>query len=249
MRGCDYIRNAYLQAPTSEKHYIICGQEFGLENVGKRALIVRALYGGKAAGQDFWHHLRSCMDHLGFKSKGGDPDVWIRPMTRTDGTKLNEYVLLYTDDCLVVSENAEYILKKEIGRYFDLKETSIGPPSLYLDGHLRQVQIDDGTMAWAFSSTQYVQAVVKNVENHLAKSGQRLKPKATGSLPRDYRPEVDISDELGAEDASHYQSLIGILQWMVELGRVDICTEVSMVSSHLALPRKGHLEALMHLFA
>ena len=36
---------------------------------------------------------------------------------------------------------------------------------------------------------------------------------------------------------------------MVELGRVDICTEVSMLSSHLALPRQGHLEALFHLFA
>ena len=69
------IRNAYLQAPTSEKHYIICGEEFGIENIGKRAIIVRALYGGKAAGRDFWHHLRSCMEHLGFKSKGGDPDV------------------------------------------------------------------------------------------------------------------------------------------------------------------------------
>ena len=90
---------------------------------------------------------------------------------------------------------------------------------------------------------------MKNVENHLAKSGQRLKPKATGPLPRDYRLEIDVSDELGAEDASHYQSLIGILRWMVELGHVDICTEVSMMSSHLALPRKGHLEALMHLFA
>ena len=29
------IRNAYLQSPTSQKHYIICGPEFGLENVGK----------------------------------------------------------------------------------------------------------------------------------------------------------------------------------------------------------------------
>ncbi len=34
------IRNVYLQAPTSEKHYIMCGEEFGLENVGKIALIV-----------------------------------------------------------------------------------------------------------------------------------------------------------------------------------------------------------------
>ena len=58
-----------------EKHYIICGLEFGLDNLGKRALIVRALYGRKAAGRDFWHHLRICMGFLGFKSKGNEPDV------------------------------------------------------------------------------------------------------------------------------------------------------------------------------
>ena len=37
------ILNAYLQAPSSQKDYIICGAEFGLENVGKVALIHRAL--------------------------------------------------------------------------------------------------------------------------------------------------------------------------------------------------------------
>ena len=29
------IRNAYIQAPTSEKHYIICGPYCGIENEGK----------------------------------------------------------------------------------------------------------------------------------------------------------------------------------------------------------------------
>ena len=43
------IQNAYLTAPSSQKDYIICGEEFGLENVGKVALIHPALYGGKAA--------------------------------------------------------------------------------------------------------------------------------------------------------------------------------------------------------
>eukprot|EP00957_Ditylum_brightwellii_P110452 8423817-Ditylum_brightwellii.AAC.1 len=33
------IRNAYLQVPSSQKDYIICGPEFGLENIGKVALI------------------------------------------------------------------------------------------------------------------------------------------------------------------------------------------------------------------
>ena len=36
---------------------------------------------------------------------------------------------------------------------------------------------------------------------------------------------------------------------MVELGRVDICCEVSQMSSHLALPRTGHLQQLCHIFA
>jgi len=33
------IHNAYLQAPSLQMHYIICGIEFGIENVGHVALI------------------------------------------------------------------------------------------------------------------------------------------------------------------------------------------------------------------
>ena len=36
---------------------------------------------------------------------------------------------------------------------------------------------------------------------------------------------------------------------MVELGRIDIITEVSLLASHLALPRQGHLEAIFHMYA
>ena len=69
------IQNAFLQAPSSEKHFIICGPKFGLEPVGKIALMFRSFYGGKMAGRDFWIHLSSCMNLLGFKSIQGDPEV------------------------------------------------------------------------------------------------------------------------------------------------------------------------------
>ncbi len=36
--------------------------------------------------------------------------------------------------------------------------------------------------------------------------------------------------------------LIGMLQWMVEIGRVDILTEVSLMSSYMAMPREGHYQ-------
>ncbi len=34
---------------------------------------------------------------------------------------------------------------------------------------------------------------------------------------------------------------------MVELGCIDIATEVSLLSSHLAYPREGHLETALHV--
>ena len=90
-------------------------------------------------GRDFWIHLRSCINFLGFKLIQGDPEVWIREAVKADGTQYWEYVLLYVDDCLVVSENGEKVLRKEIGKYFVLKETSIGPPKVYLGGEMSLV--------------------------------------------------------------------------------------------------------------
>ena len=63
-----------------------------------------------------------------------------------------------------------------------------------------------------------------------------------------YRPELDTSPELGTRDASYFMSLIGVLRWIVELGRVDICLECSVMSSCLAMPRFGHLEQVLHIF-
>jgi hypothetical protein len=39
------------------------------------------------------------------------------------------------------------------------------------------------------------------------------------------------------------------MRWCVELGRIDIIAEVSMLSTHLCLPREGHLEAVFRVFA
>ena len=64
-----------------------------------------------------------------------------------------------------------------------------------------------------------------------------------------YRPELDVSPVLKQSEVSYYMSLIGILRWIVELGRVDIYLEVSVMSSHMAIPREGHLEQLLHIFA
>ena len=61
--------------------------------------------------------------------------------------------------------------------------------------------------------------------------------KAVTPMTNSYRPEINITPELGLEDAAYFHSLIGVLRWIVDLGRIDINIEVSILSSHLVLPR------------
>jgi hypothetical protein len=129
-----------------------------------------------------------------------------------------------------------HCVTKRDSQHFVLREESIEPPSQYLGGKLCEVTLENDTKAWAFGSCQYVQAAVCNVEDHLAKTGEKLPYKAPTPLSSGYRPEIDVSPELGNTDSSYFHSLVGVLRWIVELGRVDIDVEVSMMSSHLALP-------------
>ena len=87
----------------------------------ERGLSLVALCRGKAAGRDFRNHLRSCMSHLNFKPSLADPDVWMQPAIKSDRNEYHEYVLLYADDALVMSENAESILRDKLGKNFELK--------------------------------------------------------------------------------------------------------------------------------
>ena len=60
---------------------------------------------------------------------------------------------------------------------------------------------------------------------------------------------MDDTNALTPDDANYYQSQIRVLQWIVEIGRIDIITEVSMLASQMAMPWEGHLAALYQIFA
>ena len=172
------IQNVYLQAPASEKHYIICGNEFGIDNAGKVVLTRRALYGGKSSSADFLKHLRTCMEHLHFNPCKGDSEVWMREALDYDGTPYWEYVLLYVDDVLCVSAKCESVIRNELVKYFQIKESSIGPPDIYLGNKISKVTLENGNQAWSFSLSQYVQAAVRNVEKYLKEQNKCWSNKA-----------------------------------------------------------------------
>ena len=69
-------------------------------------------------------------------------------------------------------------------------------------------------------------------------------------MKANYHPDIDISDELGDDVATQFQQIIGILQlqWSVELGHINIITEVSFLLSFNVLLRRRHLKAAYLVF-
>ena len=56
----------------------------------------------------------------------------------------------------MVSDHSKNMLREEIGKYFNLKEKSIGLPDVYIGGKMRQFKLDNGSKSSAFGFSQYV---------------------------------------------------------------------------------------------
>ena len=119
---------------------------------------------------------------------------------------------------------------------------------MYLGARIGKKTVE-GTKMWTMSSQDYLKNAISEIESKLKKEGKSLPKKAKVQICQSYRPELDSSEELEGEDITYYQESMGILRWLMEIGRVDIHTEVSMLSAYQASPRRGHLSAFYQIFA
>jgi len=241
------VGNAYLQAPVREKVHTTAGPEFGLNNVGKTVIVVRAMYGLKSSGAAWHAKFSETLRGMGFKPCLADPDVWMKPAT-INNFEYYDYILVYVDDVLVISATPSPIMKT-LQQAYRLKDPP-APPTTYLGATIKPWSIPtESKPVWSMNCVHYIKEAIKNVEFELSRSNHCLRGKPSTPMQTGYRPELDVTPVLGAEQANYYQSLIGILRWAVELGRIDIYIDVSMLSSHLAEPRIGHLEQVFHIFS
>ena len=248
------VQNAYLNAPTKEKCYTTAGPEFGPDNEGRPVLIVRALYGLRSSGARWRDHLADTVRSMGFTACLADNDVWLRPNVKPNGEEYYEYVLVYVDDILAISHDPQAIMDT-LSKHYTLKEGSVRAPTEYLGSDISKFDVPSPTgelglnRCWSMSARTYIKRALTEVKRTLDEVGQRLKTKVTTPMSDKYRAELDASAELDTERITYFQGLIGVLRWIVELGRIDIMVAVSMLSSHLMAPREGHLEQCFHIFA
>ena len=245
IEGAD-IENAYLTAPCREKVWMKRGIEFGdMEN--EILIIEKAIYGLKSSGAAFRAFLAQTFDKIEFTSSVADPDVWMRPAIKSDGEEYYKYIVCYVDDVLEISVDAKGLLN-EIQKDFKFKKNKIEPPSMYLGARL-ELKTLNGQSVWTMCSKDNVKLAVSNIEGQLQSKHMKLPKKTLTPMISDYIPELDTSPELSSDNVTFFQEIIGMLRWVIEIERVDIHKEVSLLSSYQAAPREGHLEHLLRIVA
>ena len=68
-------------------------------------------------------------------------------------------------------------------------------------------------------------------------------------LDKNDHPELDTSDILEGDMAAKYLTMVGQLQWLVTLGRLDIHAQVAAMSWFRAAPRQGHMDRLKRIYS
>ena len=149
-----------------------------------------------------------------------------------------EFIGVYVDDLLIISRDCQSIitaLEKE--HCFKLKGS--GPVSFYLGCDF--FRDDDGVLCYA--PRKYIEKLLANYQRIYGKMPRQV----VNPLTKGDHPELDTSEFLDIEDQKIYQSLIGSLQWAIQIGRFDIGTSVMTLSRFRACPRQGHLERVKRI--
>ena len=134
------------------------------------------------------------------------------------------------------------------------KKDTIKPPDFYLGTNVQR--LDTGRKeCWGLSSDKYVKEAISNVQKKLKEDDFQFHKKLSspGNAEQlfsslQYRPELDTSTFCNEEQSTLFMNLIGVLRWIIELGRIDIAYEVSCLSRYLASPHTGHLLQAIHIF-
>lgn len=232
------VGNAYLESLTQEKVYIIAGSEFApLKLEGHVLVIHKALYGLKSSGLRWWERLSDVLrdekDGLDFFPSRTETDIWMRKMKNH-----YEYICVYVDDLIICSRHPKRIIDKlEKDHCFKLKGT--GPIEFHLGCDYFRDQ--EGTLC--YGPKKYIGKLIDEYEREFGDKPKRY----SSPLERGDHPELDTSKLLDMRGIKQYQSLIGSLQWVVQLGRFDITTAVMTMSGFRSAPRVGHLDRVKRI--
>ena len=238
------LSNAYLHSSCDqERVFSTLGPEWPTGWAGTRVFVVKSIYGLSTAACNYGRFVAERLTKMGWKASEGDRNFWTRP--EPDGKAL-QMLTVYVDDLVLIASNPSEVVK-ELQEHFMIKffeEAGASPESsFYLGSDVER----RGTMTY-FSAKTYIAELLRSLEGaaeqgSIVNFGKRKVPMEASA-----HPEEDVSQLLSAAGKRYYQKLVGSLNWLVTIGRFDLCHVTASLSRFSSAPREGHLKMLEGVF-
>jgi hypothetical protein len=162
-----------------------------------------------------------------------DNDVWYR---LSEDESHYEYVCTHSDDFMIVSKKPEAVMEA-LEEVYVIKEK--GPPDYYLGNDYKK----DSRGRWVIGCKIYLKEALTRVETMFG-----ILTKKSVPLPSGDHPEMVTSAVLNDDEHRKFQMLIGMLNWIVSIGRFDVAHATSSLARFTSCPRKGHLDRALLVF-
>ena len=149
----------------------------------------------KSSCAAFLYKLVGLLREIGNLSTKGDPDVWIRPAVKPDGTEYHEMVLCNVDDVFSILVTPMKNIEG-IKALFKFKGYKAEVPDMYLGVLIQKVETVDGKECWMMSAEKYANTSVENIKLKIAKSNCRISSCCDTHMTTTYYPSKDITKKM-----------------------------------------------------
>ena len=209
-------------------------------------LIRKALYGLASSASAWWDHLATSLRNIGFTNTSVDNDVWLKKIYDKNSNLIGyDYICVHVDDfCVIGRDPHKYI--SALQKVYDIRHITplnVGSDTTYYLGmDIRRLPY--GKRGFRLAAKTYLKESFLEVERLIGKS----LPKQKVPMPPNANYEVPSTPICNANEHQLYRKLVGMLQWISELGRIDITYSARFLARYTASPLRQHLDGCLHVF-
>ena len=223
---CSDVVAAFLESLVQEEIWVEQPHRFTNGKQGHACRLNKALYGLKQASHEWYETLYEALKSLGFKRLEYDHCVFINTITKV-------IIAAYVDDLLFIARHRDLItqIKKELDKRFNFKH--MGDLKHYLGMNVVR-NLDKQSIQ--VNQTKYIKQLLSQLG--MEKCAPAKSPMEQANIA--IAPDGYIAT---ASEKEAYQSLMGVLNWLSVMTRLDITYAVSNLSRSLNSPTPQHMNA------
>jgi hypothetical protein len=222
------VKTAFLNGDLEEEIYMQQPPGFEEGSAGTVCRLRKTLYGLKQAPRAWHIRLKAELEKIGFRASDADPGLYVLNHEAGD-----VYLLVYVDDLLPASSNAELIgqVKAKLKDLFDIRD--LGPATYFLG-----MEILRDRSAGTLKLVQRRMTAELAAKYGLAAGRAKSTPLAVGTklYPADDDSLLDTAQ-------FPYSELVGSLLYLAVCTRPDIAQSVGALARYMAKPAHEHWQA------